>query len=441
MSTKIRFIVYNVFGIGGTVKTILNFADYFQKTGKYSVEIISIKKTRDTPMLYLNPNVKVTCIQDARREARYSDEDRGLLEKPSELIHPEEDLYKMFNAYIDMKLRQVLESIHDGVLITTMPSFNALSVLLVDDTVLKIGQEHKSFLDHTDGIRKLIRDNYEKLDALTILTERNRHIYERKMKGDIPIYVLGNGTEKLPYRTNLMNHIIVAAGRYSKEKGFDMLINAFALIADKFPDWILRIYGEGGMEKEYERLIHKFGLNGKIILESGSNCMAEKLSEASINVCSSYRESFGMVIIEGFAMGLPCVSFSCDGPREIITNGYDGLLVPKEDVEALASAMSKVMSDDEYRFMLGKNAYETSKKYDIAMIGERFTNIIERELKLKPNKIDHKTVETDMDDSRHNLDFSYNKAIDSAYEGKVGMKTIWKMLVGWFSYKVKGKEK
>lgn len=451
MSTNIRFMVYNAFGIGGTVKTIFNFADYFQKTGKYNVEIISIRKTKETPTLYLNPKVKITHIQDVRRGAKYSEEDRALLEQPSELVHVEEDLYKMFNAYTDKRLKELLGSIHDGVLVTTMPSFNVLATAFVDDKVLKVGQEHKSFADHTPGLQELIRDNYGKLDALTILTERNKHVYERKIRGDVPIYVLGNGTKRLPFRADLKNHVIVAAGRYTDQKGYDMLIKSFALIADQFPSWIVKIYGEGGLAKDYIKLIHEYGLEKQIVLEPGSDCMDEKLSEAAIHVCSSYYEPFGMVIIEGFAMGLPCVSFACDGPREIITDGYDGLIVPKEDIEALAAAMSKVMSNEEYRQVLGKNAYETSKKYNIKLIGSNFEKLINRECVLKKQK--WKEISANESDksikpenpvitntiAKSDARISYDTMIDLSSEGKIGIKTLFKMLGGWLNYKLRRK--
>lgn len=437
MSTNIYFMVYNAFGIGGTVKTIFNFADYFQKTGKYDVKILSIKKTRATPTLQINPQIKIIALQDARRGAEYSDEDRELLEQPSELIYHEEELYSMFNGYTDKKIREFLGSLHEGVLVTTMPSFNVLAATLVDNCVLKIGQEHKSYADYTPRIQELIRNNYGTLDALTILTERNRHIYERKIHGELPIYVLGNGTERLPYRANLKNHIIVAAGRYAEQKGFDLLIGAFAIIADEFPDWILKIYGEGTLATGYVKLIHKYNLEKQIVLEPGSERMNEKLSEASIHVCSSYYEPFGMVIIEGFAMGLPCISFACDGPREIITDGYDGIIVPREDVTALAEAMKKVMSDEVLRMELGANAYETAKKYDISVIGANLQKIVEKELSAKKIKIEE-FEKSRVDSATYMLSAeTYSQMITGAAEGKVGMKTIWKMIVGWMEYKLR----
>ena len=448
MCTKIRFMVYNAYGIGGTVKTIFNFANYFQETGKYDVEIISIKRTRETPILQNNSKVKIIALQDARREVNYSDEDRELLRRPSKLIFHEEELYSMFNAYTDKKLKEYLESLHDGVLVTTMPSFNVLATTLVDDRVLKIGQEHKSFADHTQGIQELIRNNYGKLSALTILTERNEHVYKRKIYGKLPIYVLGNGTERLLYRAILKNHVIIAAGRYAKEKGYDMLIKAFGKVASENPDWVLKIYGNGNEERRYLKLVKEYDLVERVILEPATNQLNEKFSEASFQVCSSYREGFGMSIIEGFAMGLPCVSFACDGPREIITDGYDGIIVPKEDIEALAKSMERLMLDEKFRMELGNNAYETSKKYDIHVIGEEFKQIVETELKNKIGNLKELNENEDLNrnsflvtapEIRHiSGEYKgdiYENMICATSEGKVGFATIWKMVIGWFKYK------
>lgn len=455
MKTNIRFLVYNAFGIGGTVKTIFNFADYFQKTGKYDVEIISIRKTSETPTLYLNPKVKITVIQDARRGAVYSEEDRILLSQPSQLINKEEDLYLMFNAYTDKKLKVILGGYHDGVIVATMPSFNMLITSLVNNRVLKIGQEHKSFNDHTGDLQKMIRDYYGELDALTILTKRNQHVYQNKIKNPPAIYVLGNGTERLPFRANLKNHVIIAAGRYSEEKGYDMLIKAYSLIHDKFPDWILKIYGNGLCEKQYLELIKRYSMQNRVILEPATEVLNEKLSTAAFQVCSSYREGFGMSIIEGFAMGVPCVSFACDGPKEIITDGYDGLIVPKEDINALAEAMEKMMSDYDYRLEMGKNAYETSKKYDICTIGKYFQQLVEHEMPLKKQRLDAQNKKQPTEEfaptkkadcvqketvlpknETVNVGYlNYEELIANSRKGRIGLKTIIQMIKGWFLYK------
>lgn len=376
MAVKVRFLVYNIYGIGGTVRTVCNFASYLQGTKKYDVEIVSVRRTGSLPMLELHPEVRISALQDARKSAVYNDEEKKLLSRPSEMISPAEDLYPMFSAYTDMRLKEFFSSIHDGVLVTTIPSFNQLSATMVESNVLRIGMEHKSYADHSPEIQKIIRESYGGLDVLTILTERNRHIYRNLLGKDLPIYVLSNGTKRLDFRASLKNPVIIAAGRYSPEKGYDMLIRAFEKVADRFPEWLLKIYGNGKLVNDYVELIKKYHLENRIFLEPATKEIIEKLSEAAFQVCSSHRESFGMSIIEGFSIGVPCVSFACDGPSEIISHEEDGLLVQKEDVDGLAEAMGRMMSAYEFRMELGRNAYEAVRRYDLKKIGNDLDCII-----------------------------------------------------------------
>lgn len=433
---KIRFIVYNAYGIGGTVKTIFNFADYFHSVAKYDVEILSIRRNRENPILPINKKITIVALYDVRRLKNYSDAEKSMLEQPSKEINPEEDLYSMFNEYIDGKLVAYLKSLKGGIIVATMPSLNSLLTKYVDGTVLKIGQEHKSYADHSIGIQKMIKNNYGGLDAITILTEKNKHIYNRKIKNAPPIFVLGNGTEGSCFKSILKQRTIIAAGRYVEQKGYDMLIEAFALIADDNPEWILKIYGEGELAEEYIKLIQANHLERRIILEPGCDNMNEKYSEASINICSSYYEPFGMTLIEGFAMGLPCVSFSCDGPCEIISDGFDGILVEKEDIFGLAKAIEKLMRDEKLRFQMGKNALKTWEKYDIKKIGYEFQRIVETTKRRNIHLTDDKSGYSENEQvDNGKLLFDYQDALELAESGRIGFKALLTMIKKWFEYK------
>lgn len=436
---NIRFIVYNAYGIGGTVKTVFNFANYFAGTGRYEVEIFSIRRNREKTTLPLDGRVNLKVAYDARRGVGYSLQDRQLLESPSQLMSPEEDLYPNFSLYTDRKLLDYYRSLRDGALITTFPSLNMLSSQYADGSVLCVGQEHKSYADHSAGIRKLIWDYYGNLDVLTILTEKSKLVYERRIKGEVSVHVLGNGTERLPYRAMLDSKTIIAAGRYHSVKGYDMLIQAFAHIADQYPDWTVRICGLGDMVQEYERLIRSFGVETRIILEDGTDRLDEKFSEAAFHVCPSYYESFGMTIIEGFAMGVPCVAFACDGPAEIITHGYDGLLVEKENIQALAEAMERLIADENFRQELGKHAYGTAEKYDLRKIGKNFEEVIEKGMET----VGQKRLSGGRDSREQGTaaigepfsPYHYAKMVEAAGEGRVGAKTILRMAAEWLRHK------
>ena len=127
--------------------------------------------------------------------------------------------------------------------------------------------------------------------------------------------------------------MVIAAGRLTWQKGFDLLIDAFVPIAAKHPDWKLRIYGDGVRRAKLKRRIIRQGVYNNVFLMGATQRLGEMMSRASVFALSSRYEGFGMVIVEAMSKGLPAVSTDCPrGPSEIIDDGRDGILVPNEDV-------------------------------------------------------------------------------------------------------------
>lgn len=375
----IRFLVYNIWGMGGTVRTVGNIANYLVEKG-HEVEIISIRRSSEKPTIQLSEKIEIISLYDARYEKNKDNSLRKqrMLKKKSRIINKEEDLYPMFSRYTDKKLIKVLRNINDGVLVTTIPSFNMLSVKYAGKNVIKIGQEHKELEDHSEKIIQMIKKYYKDLDGLTILTEPNLPKYRELIKNpNLPVCVLKNGTKMVYHAAPLDRKVIITAGRFSEEKGFDNLINAFELIAEKHRDWIVKIFGQGEQYAELQRMIAAKGLSEQIFLCPTTKILTEELSKSAFYVCCSNREGFGMVIIEGMAVGVPCVSFACEGPRQIITDGEDGFLVERGDIAGLAKKMEILMEDDSLREKMGVKAFEKSKEYDIMLIGMKLEELIE----------------------------------------------------------------
>jgi glycosyltransferase involved in cell wall biosynthesis len=157
---------------------------------------------------------------------------------------------------------------------------------------------------------------------------------------------------------------LAAVGRLVPQKGFDMLIDAFAAIADRHPEWTLVIWGEGPDRESLEAQRDKLGLGQRISLPGVSERPGSWLESADAFVLSSRFEGWGIVLLEALAWGLPCVSFDCEwGPAEMIENGVDGLLVPRENTQALGENLSKVMSDPELRRKLSTNAKLSTQRF------------------------------------------------------------------------------
>lgn len=164
-------------------------------------------------------------------------------------------------------------------------------------------------------------------------------------------------------------HNVVAMGRMGPEKGFDLLLRAFARCAERHPEWSLRVVGDGTERERLRTLAYDLGIERKVRLCPVTKEPEKALRESDIFVLPSRYEGFPNVLLEAMACGLPVISFDCpSGPREIIRDGIDGILVPAEDIEALASAIERLMETEEERRRLAARAIEVRERFEISRV-------------------------------------------------------------------------
>ena len=172
---------------------------------------------------------------------------------------------------------------------------------------------------------------------------------------------------------------VVGMGRLVEEKGFDALVDAFARLAPAFPDWDLVVWGEGPARPALEARRDRLGLGGRVRLPGQTTAPHDRLREADLFALASRREGFPMALAEALACGLPAVAFDLpSGPKALIRDGVDGLLVPNGDTAALAAGLGSVMRDGALRSRMAARAPEVLDRYGVEAVMARWDELLDR---------------------------------------------------------------
>jgi glycosyltransferase involved in cell wall biosynthesis len=170
---------------------------------------------------------------------------------------------------------------------------------------------------------------------------------------------------------------VVAMGRLDAQKGFDLLVRAFAECCRERPEWRLTIIGEGEERGELEALAKQLGVASRVRFPGRVALPAPVLRRADLFVLSSRYEGFPNALLEAMAVGLPVIATDCpSGPAHIVRNGVDGILVPTEDVGALAAAIAALMDDEVRRKLLGDRATSVTRLFGVERIMETWESLL-----------------------------------------------------------------
>jgi glycosyltransferase involved in cell wall biosynthesis len=365
----VYLLLEHVFGHGGVPRTSLNLAQQLAARG-YEVEIITLVQRRDEPFFPVDERVRVTVLADQRRPRRgprpYRSMVRRLEQKPSRLLATTPDAeVKVASRWTDLLLRRKLRSIRTGVVIATRPALALALTRWARPEVARVTQEHISFRGRNPRAREALRAAAGHLDALLTLTEEDRDLWRKALRGtDTEVRAIPNASPFDVGATDLESKIVLAAGRLSHQKGFDRLVPAFATVARKFPDWQLHIYGKGPDEEKLKQAILEADLEENVILKGLVPGLEQAFQDASIYAMSSRFEGLPMVLLEAMSKGVPIVSFDCpEGPRQLVEHGSNGLLVPEGDVDALGTALLRLVEDAEERRRMGRAALAAAQRY------------------------------------------------------------------------------
>lgn len=355
--------------------------NYLANTPEYEVTFITYEQG-DHPFAYaLDKRIRHLDL-DARffTLGRY-----GLLRR----IHE----YFLLKRKVARELTRILAWIKPDIVITTTYTFDVIDVVM-RQPYCNILEAHVCF-DHTNlsfekkglldaALAKLKHHYYlkkfNKARVLVALTEADRLKWSRKFSNEV--ITITNAITQYPKTVRPYHErekIVLCAGRLDRQKGFDMMIDAWRKIYAKHPDWKVNVFGEGPERAALERQIKEKIGNGSFMLCGNTSGIYEEYQRSSVFAFSSRYEGFGLVLAEAMSCGLPCVSFDCPcGPAEILNDKVDGLLVPEGDVDAFAEQLDWLISHEEARWAMGRAARESARKYSLDIIMPQWTALFDR---------------------------------------------------------------
>ena len=212
---------------------------------------------------------------------------------------------------------------------------------------------------------------------IVTLTQRDADNYKRLFGATnavcIPNPITINDIEPSP----LTEKRVLAVGRLAGQKGFDMMLDAWAKTSERRNGWQLRIVGSGSHLRRLERQISELGIGDSVEIIPATKNIEAQYRQASVMAMSSRYEGFSLVLVEAMAAGLPIASFDCDmGPAEIIEDGKTGILVPPADTDKLAEALDKLMSDEAMRKAFAQESLVSVKRFAVDNIVARWEKLL-----------------------------------------------------------------
>ncbi|WDF68348.1 glycosyltransferase family 4 protein [Sphingobacterium oryzagri] len=213
----------------------------------------------------------------------------------------------------------------------------------------------------------------EKYAQFVVLTEEDK-TYWGNMEN---IAVIPNANSFLPdVQATLTNNRVIAVGRYDYQKGFDELIQAWALIDKTFSDWSLHIFGKGPLKGALLDLIAKLGLKRSVFLEDPVIDIRHQYINSSVLAMTSRYEGLPMALLEAQVCGLPMVAYACKcGPRDIIQEGKNGFLIEEGDRISMANRLQQLMLDSELRIRMGSESTRLSANFSEDMVMNKWLDL------------------------------------------------------------------
>jgi GalNAc-alpha-(1->4)-GalNAc-alpha-(1->3)-diNAcBac-PP-undecaprenol alpha-1,4-N-acetyl-D-galactosaminyltransferase len=360
---KVTLVIYGLTG-GGAERVMSIIANYWVSKG-WAVTLLMLVPPTTQSFFPLDPRIQLKSLDVAGKSANR--------------------LAAITNTWKRVQvLRRAIIASKPDVVISFMNSVNVYAILACWRSNIPIIVSEHMYPGSNDANKIwqwIMKVTYRYADLVTVLTQNALPFYPAK-EGYRAIVMPNPVVAPEPSMSAdrvLQSPSLIAVGRLHHQKGFDLLLKAFHKIHAKYPDWQITILGEGSLRSDLEQLRSKLKLIDRVHLPGLVSNVPEYLNQADLFVMPSRFEGFPMALCEAMAYGLPVLSADClSGPRDIIEDGINGVLVKTEDIDALATGLEKLMSDPAKRQQLAKNAPDILDQFGVEQVMEIWQQAIDR---------------------------------------------------------------
>jgi glycosyltransferase involved in cell wall biosynthesis len=361
---KVIFLMDQMYLHGGAERILSQKINYLIAHYNYEVHLITSEQRARKSVYELHPDLHLHDLQiDYEREKSYF--------SPQNLVKAVRHFWR---------LKRAIGAIMPDVVISVSYSPEQYFLPYLFKKIPKLKEFHSSRYNYAASakVRKLERA-FEKYHALVILNADELPFYPKHNTVVIP-----NFTTFESIAADTKQKTIIAAGRIAPVKQFDQLIDIWSRLANAYPDWQLKIFGDGdtGIKQALEQQIAEYNIQQNTHLLPATNAIREEMQHASLYAMTSATECFPMVLLEAQACGLPIISYDCPtGPRHIIGDGQNGILVAPDDQDAFVKQLEKLLIDSHLRVSMGENAQASVQHFSQQAVMQQWHRLIQNSVK------------------------------------------------------------
>lgn len=383
---RITFVISSLGG-GGAERVVSNMASYWSDKG-WEVTILTLFHGRQPLRYELHPKVVHRDLSNStlRNNPRPDAQSLLALRDLFKDLTPSERKVFLQDIILIVALRRALISTQPDLVISFIDITNICVLLALQRLRLPVivseRCDPRQVSTGSEGWDRLRHRLYPQAHRVVILDEQSLSYFAAEVQRCCrvipnavlpPLYAAAheNGAARKTGKT------LLAMGRLDREKGFDLLLQAFSSIAPRRPNWSLHIWGQGPLRATLKALAHDLGLDEQVQFPGFTQQPEQVMRDADLFVLSSRFEGFPNVLLEAMACGLPVVSFDCPtGPSQIVRHGVDGVLVSPTEVGALSASLDRLMGDEAERQRLASRAPEVMERFSMQRVMSMWESLV-----------------------------------------------------------------